>query len=292
MKLVERKHIDVKKWDETISNSEVENVFMYAWYLDAVCSDWCALITEDYKTILPIPFTKKVGVKQMIQAPFTREYDIIGNEFDWSEVLTFLASDFKSIHFRNQNRNLAKSEKVRTHQLLSLKDDFQNSYSTNAKRILKKTTDYLLEQGNNPAVVLDLFRENVAHKVDTISKQDLVVLEKLMNTALDLKKGELLLVKENKEIVAAGFFLFDKQRITYLKGASTETAKKAGAMYYLMNQAMLCYQSDFTTFDFGGSDIEKVAEFYHKFGATDRTYYDYTIDDLPFWFKTLKKLKR
>lgn len=292
MKLVERKHIDVKKWNDTISNSDIENVFMYAWYLDSVCANWCALITDDYKTILPIPYARKLGVKQMIQAPFTREYDIIGNEFSWPEVLSFLASDFKSIHFRNRSKNLVKSEKTRTHQLLSLKEDFQNSYSTNAKRILKKTTEYLIESAKNPVVVLDLFRENVAHKVDTISKQDLVVLEKLMNTALHLKHGELLVVKEKKEIVAAGFFLFDKQRVTYLKGASTETAKKAGAMYYLMNQAMLRYQADFATFDFGGSDIEKVAEFYHKFGAADRTYYDYTIDDLPFWFKTLKKLKR
>lgn len=292
MKLVERKYLDIQKWNNAISNSDVENIFMYAWYLDSVCSNWSALITEDYRTILPIPYTKKLGVRQMIQAPFTREYDIIGTEFNWSEVLSFLASDFKSIHFRNRNMGLVISETVRTHQLLSLKKDFQNSYSTNAKRILKKTTEYSLESAKNPAIVLDLFRENVAHKVDTISKQDLVVLEKLMNTALDLKKGELLVVKENKEIVAAGFFLFDKQRVTYLKGASIESSKKAGAMYYLMNQAMFRYQADFTTFDFGGSDIEKVAEFYHKFGAADRTYYDYSIDDLPFWFKTLKKLKR
>jgi hypothetical protein len=292
MKLVDRKNIDVKKWDEIISNSDIENVFMYSWYLDSVCSNWSAIITEDYETILPIPFTKKLGVKQMIQAPFTREYDIIGNGFNWSEVMTFLASDFKSIHFRNQQKGILKSEKIRTHQLLSLKEDFQNSYSTNAKRILKKTTNYLIEKSKNSKLVIDLFRENVAHKVHTISKQDLVVLEKLMNAALKLKRGELLVVKENDNIVAAGFFLFDKQRITYLKGASTDSAKKTGAMYYLMNQAMVRYQSDFTTFDFGGSDIEKVAEFYHKFGATDRTYYDYTIDDLPFWFKTLKKFKR
>lgn len=292
MKLVERKYIDIQKWNDAISKSDVENVFMYAWYLDAVCSHWCALITDDYKTILPVPYTKKLGVRQMIQAPFTREYDIIGNEFNWSEVLSFLSTEFKSIHFRNQNKGLVNSQKVRTHQLLSLKDDYQISYSTNAKRILKKANGYTIESAKNPLIVLDLFRENVAHKVDTISKQDLVVLEKLMITALEIKRGELLVVKENKEIVAAGFFLFDKHRVTYLKGASTESSKKAGAMYYLMNQAMLRYQSDFITFDFGGSDIEKVAEFYHKFGAADRTYYDYSIDDLPFWFKTLKKLKR
>lgn len=292
MKLVERKNIDVRKWDEIISKSEIENVFMYSWYLDAVCSNWAGLVTENYKTILPIPFTKKLGVKQMIQAPFTREYDIIGNEFGWTEVLGFLAADFKSIHFRNAESGILKSEKKRTHQLLNLDSDFQKTFSTNAKRILKKANVFSIQVGTNPAVLLDLFRKNVAHKVDTISKQDLVVLEKLMVSAISLKRGELLLVKEKDEVVAAGFFLFDKNRVTYLKGASTEKAKKEGAMYFLLDYAMTLYKTKFALFDFGGSDIENVAEFYHKFGATDRAYYDYSIDDLPFWFKTLKKLKR
>lgn len=292
MKLIERKNIDVKKWDKAISESDSENIFMYSWYLDSVCSNWAGLVTDNYKTILPIPFTKKLGVKQMIQAPFTREYDIIGTEFGWTEVLGFLAADFKSIHFRNGETGIIKSEKKRTHQLLNLEGDFQKSYSTNAKRILKKSNIFSIESGTSPAVLLDLFRKNVAHKVDTISKQDLVVLEKLMVSAISLKRGELLLVKEKEEVVGAGFFLFDKTRVTYLKGASTDAAKKSGAMYFLLDYAMNQYKTKFTLFDFGGSDIENVAEFYHKFGAHDRTYYDYSIDDLPFWFKTLKKLKR
>jgi len=292
MKLISRNKIDTQKWDSAVAKSSIENVFLYSWYLDAVCKDWSALMTENYKTILPIPFTKKLGVKQFIQAPFTREYDIIGNEFSWKDAIGFLSKSFKSSHFRNSANNLLPIRQNRCHQWLDLKSDFEKDYSNNAKRILKKTKKFSIDKSKNPKIVLDLFSENVAHKVDSISTQDLVCLKKLMTAALLLKKGELLIVMEADEIVAAGFFLFDKKRVTYLKGASTETAKKNGAMYFLINEAMHLYKNKFNTFDFGGSDIAKVAEFYHKFGAVDRIYFDYTVNDLPFWFKALKKFKK
>jgi len=89
MELINRKDIDIKKWDDAIENSAIENIFMYSWYLDSVCKNWSALVTKNYSTILPVPFSKKVGVKQFIQAPFTREYDILGNEFSWKEAVLF-----------------------------------------------------------------------------------------------------------------------------------------------------------------------------------------------------------
>ncbi|MBI3133861.1 MAG: GNAT family N-acetyltransferase [Bacteroidetes bacterium] len=292
MKLVERKNIDIKKWDNAISTAAVENVFQYSWYLDAVNPGWAGLITENYTTVLPVAFTSKLGVRQMIQAPFTREYTLIGTEFGWKDVLESLSKNFKGIHFRSEEKGLVKAGKKRQHQWIDLKTDFQKNYSTNARRILKKTGSFSLDLSTDPAILLTLFKEHVAHKIETISAADLVSLEKLMQAALKNKSGELLLVRKENEIVAAGFFLHDKKRITYLKGASTETAKKEGAMYFLMDQAMLRYASHYSTFDFGGSDVDTIAGFYHKFGAQDRTYYDYSIDDLPFWFKTLKKLKR
>jgi len=92
-------------------------------------------------------------------------------------------------------------------------------------------------------------------------------------------------------MVGAGFFLLDKKRITYLKGAATEEAKKDGAMFGLMNFAFEKYEGDFDIFDFGGSDVENVANFYKKFGAEDRTYYNYTINNLPKWFRAIKKIR-
>ena len=87
-----------------------------------------------------------------------------------------------------------------------------------------------------------------------------------MKSAIMLGHGDLISVYENKEFVGAGFFLLDKERVTYLKSASSEKAKKEGAMYGLINQAITKFKADYETLDFGGSDVESVANFYKKFG--------------------------
>lgn len=292
MKLVDRKNIDILKWNEVIEGHHSENIFQYAWYLDAVAPQWSALITENYGTILPVAWSQKLGVKQLIQAPFTREYTIMGDEFTWNEALAFLSGEFKGIHFRSEVAGLVKSEKTRRHQWIDLRQDFEKSYSQNAKRILKKEQNWESVLSTNPNILIELFETHVAHKIDSVSPADLKSLARLMVDAIKNHKGELMLLKSGQETIAAGFFLKDKGRITYLKGAAKEESKKSGAMYHLLHAALKKYSRHFDTFDFGGSEIENVAEFYHKFGATDRIYYDYQIDDLPLWFKTLKKLKR
>lgn len=291
MKFVEKEHIDFRKWDETISNSKTENIFCYSWYLDATSKNWGGLITEDYSSILPVPYSSKLGVKQIYQPPFTRELTIFGDDFSWTEALSFLSKDFKAIQFRNGYENINSHSDARVHQLLHLKSDFK--LSTNAKRLIKKAAAiYTVSQADNPTELIDLFKATAFSKIDSISEQDLITLSNLMNAAAISNQCEILQISEDGKTMAAGCFLKDKKRITYLKGAATDEAKKNGAMYALINHALEKYKPDFDVFDFGGSDIENVANFYKKFGATDRTYYNYTINNLPGWFKALKKIKK
>lgn len=293
MKLLDRKDIDIEKWDRTIAQSPQENIFCYSWYLDAVADQWAGLVSDSYSTILCVPYSKKLGVKQFYNAPFCREYAIFGDEFGWTDALSFLSEHFKAVDFRCSDRDLIQGGEERVHQQLKLSGNWRDAYRTNAKRIVKKTTDrYSLLNAEDPTILIDLFKEFVYKKISTIQKSDLEKLTALMLSALDKKSGELLLVLENEKVVAGGFFLLDKNRVTYLKGASSDQAKNDGAMYYLLDEAMKRYQSKYSIFDFGGSDVENVANFYHKFGAIDHVYYRYQLNNLPTWFKALKKLKR
>ena len=94
MEFIERKNIDLEKWNRRIQAAEVENIFCYSWYLDAVAENWGALVSdENYSTILPVPYTIKLGIKKFYQAPFTREYDIFGTDFTWNEAFSFLSKN-------------------------------------------------------------------------------------------------------------------------------------------------------------------------------------------------------
>jgi len=290
MKIIHRANIDTEKWDYAIANSAVDNIFCYSWYLDATAKDWCALVSENYKTVLPLPFSKKLGVKQLYQPQFSREIDIFGAEFTWDEALPILQKEFKAVQFRTAVRlNLTQTEQ-RVHQILNLKQPLQ--LSTNAKRLIKKASAYTIEPSREIEKLISIFKETSFKKIDTISESDLERLLSLMQNALANDAGELLVIKKGREVVGAGFFLKDKKRITYLKGACFEEHKKSGAMFKLIHSAIEEYQEDYEHFDFGGSNVENVANFYRKFGASDRTYYNYQLKDLPKWYKAIKRLKK
>lgn len=294
MKLIERKDIDTDRWNARIANDSIENIFSYAWYLDAVCENWAALVSnEEYETILPIPYSTKLGVKRFYQAPFTREFHIFGQTFDWPTALEELKKTFKHLGFRTQKNDLGLKMEERLHQELILNEEFASNYNTNAKRQLKKAQKlFSFKEMHDPTELVQLFEDTVAHKIDSIDSDDLKTLTKLMNSALQVGQGEILAaVDEKNEIVAVGFFLKDKTRITYLKGAATDLGKKEGAMYALFDFAFERYSSTYSIFDFGGSQIENVAVFFRKLGGIDRSYFDYTVDNTPFWFRTLKKIK-
>lgn len=294
MKLIQRKDIDPVKWDVRIKESAIENIFCYTWYLDTVSENWWALVSEDYQTIIPLPFVSRFGMKQIYQPPFTREIDVFGQGFKFEDTLPIMEENFRHIAFRNREI-LALPFTERIYQVIELDDEFKARYRTNAKRLIKKAekAEFKYVSISKPKELIDIFKKTVARKIDSIRPADLVTLEKLMFTAMSIDLGELIGIQntENK-IVGAGFFLKDKKRITYLKGACFEQEKKQGAMFGLMNFALDKYASTHDTFDFGGSDIEDVATFYKKFGASDSVYYAYEIDNLPNWYKKLKKLKK
>lgn len=275
-------------------NSPIENIFMYSWYLDSVSTKWGAIISDDYKTIFPVTYTVKLGVKQYHQAMFTRQFTILGDGFSWSDVMRTLKGQFKLVQFRsNEFLEFGENREHRIFQSLELNEDYDENYSKNAKRLIKKSkNNYTFKRINCIQELIKLVKDTVAHKIKEFTPENILKLQSLMENAVKYQKGETIAVFENDQIVGSGFFLKDKSRVTYLKGASTESAKKNGAMYGLMDFAFSHYRSDFDRFDFGGSNVESVASFYKKFGAINNSYYNYAINDLPLWFSLLKKLKK
>jgi hypothetical protein len=61
--------INRSKWDDCIKRSFNSQIFGYTWFLDAVCCDWEALVDDDYEMVMPLPITKKYGVKMVVNPP-------------------------------------------------------------------------------------------------------------------------------------------------------------------------------------------------------------------------------
>jgi hypothetical protein len=265
---------------------------MYSWYLDATADHWSGVVSNDYATIFPVTYTKKLGVKQFYQAFFTRQFEVMGDGFDLTNAIKFIEDEFKFISFRSEQiLQLNQKTAVRQHQIIDFKVGFK--YSTNAKRLIKKSNKfYTYKAISNLTPFVSLIKQILVDKIKEFTPQNILKLEKLMASAMRNNKGECIGVFDKNQFVGAGFFLKDKNTITYLKGVSTEESKKNGAMYGLLDHVINENQSNYSIFDFGGSTVEGVASFFKKFGATNKNYYEYTINQLPLWFSIIKKLKR
>lgn len=265
---------------------------MYSWYIDATADNWHALISNDYQTVFPVTFSNKLKIRQFIQPIFSRQFEVIGDDFALTDAINFIKKNFNLIHFKSSQslNDIKVTQSIKQHQYIDLTNTVK--YSNNAKRLIKKANQiYTFKLISNINDFIDIVKLTLSQKIKEFNPKTIENLKQLMLSAMQHQKGECIGIFENNLIVGGGFFLTDKSTVTYLKGASTDKSKKNGAMYGLINFAINSYQSQYTIFDFGGSNINNVATFYKKFGALNNPYYEYKIGNTPFWFQTLKKLK-
>ncbi len=262
-----------------------------SWYLDSVSPNWKAIIWGDYQSGFPVPITIKGGIHQVVQPIFTREFKLLGQEVPNEVIFEFLQSKYKNVDLRISDLipNLNPLERI--HQILSLGPDVEKSYSKNAKRLIKKSDKlFSYKVISNLDAFFELIKETLVSKIAEFNEENIAKLNALMVGAQRAGKAVCIAVIDaSGEFIGAGFFFQHQQKITYLKGTATNAAKKNGAMFGLMNYAINLFIKDFKVFDFGGSDMKNVADFYNKFGATDRIYYHYQLNNLPLWYRLTRK---
>ena len=61
--------IDRDKWDGCIQTSVQKSVYGCSWYLDVICSNWDALVEDDYVSVMPVTKNSKY-LMNYIYPPF------------------------------------------------------------------------------------------------------------------------------------------------------------------------------------------------------------------------------
>ncbi len=286
IRFVEHKNIDKKKWDVCVEHSVNSCVFVYSWYLDAVCEGWDALVLDDYEAVFPLASKSKYKINYLYQPFFTRYFGV----FSKIKLTDKLIIDFfkaipekykyvefcihETIRFNEADYSITE----RKYQLLNLNatyEELNKDYSDNAKRSIKKALKQGLTAEFNiaPEKVVQLFRETKGQELEVFKAEDYKKLLVLMNSVVKQNKAESLAVydKENS-LCAAAFFMKSKDRFVFLKSGVTDYGKANGAMHFLFDTFIRKYQDTTNMLDFGGSSVETVARFYKNFGAKDCVY--------------------
>ena len=297
---IKRKDLDVTKYDACIENSIQSRIYAFSWYLDIVADHWDVLVLDDYNAVMPITWRKKIGIKYVYPPLWLLELGVfsLDESQDIQPFLAILYSKFKFVELRlNTENKFLKSASLipKQFQYLDLKIGYEailKGYNRNRKRELVKANKYQLIENwtDNPDKLITIFKENIAERVKGISDKDYANLRNLMNFSLKNRVGELLTIYDtNDKLLAAAFFLKHKNKVTQLVCASDISNRKSGVHTFFNDRAIFKYQSHFDIYNFGGSSMENIANYYVSFGSQTEEYQQIKYNNLPFLLKLFKR---
>ena len=292
-----RKQVNDDLWDACIGQSTNGLIYAYSFYLDAMADNWDALVLDNYKAVMPLPWRKKWNIYYLYQPFLTAQLGIFGNNLSRDIVSSFLKAVPKKFCYwdfslNHQNRYVIENFPLyeRSNYVLALNrtyEELHQAYRDNIKRNIKKSKQYGCESTTNVPVdqVIELtkLQANVPQKdFDNFS-----ILFHFLKTKGQAKVYGIL--SKQKELIASSVFLFSHTRAYYILVGNHPNGRTLGASHALIDAFIFDHAGQNILLDFEGSDIRNLAFFYSSFGATEEKYAAVKLNRLPWWAKWLKK---
>ena len=97
------------------------------------------------------------------------------------------------------------------------------------------------------------------------------------------------IVNNNNELLTISLFLKNHQTIYNLANSTTSSGRAVSSNYLLYAKVLEEFASSNLYFDFEGSDLPGVKEFYKQFNPINQKYYHWHFNYLPWWLKLFKR---
>jgi len=288
--------IDKDKWNACIRQAFNGNIYALSWYLDMVHRGWEALVEDDYVRIMPLTGNKKYGINYLFQPFFTQQLGVFSTKILTRDILNaFIVAIPKKYRFAQINLNIHNQPYPGNYRLIANKSYLLDliseypklsvGYAGNTKRNLKKarSSGLTLLKGMEPALLTDMFRQNKGREVKHWQDEHYQRLQQLMFKAMFKGMGLMYGVyTEHNDLCAGAFFLKDHKHLIFLFSATTQEARKNGAMTFLLDAVIKEFSETALVLDFEGSNNANLARFYQGFGSQEVTFYRLEINRFPF----------
>jgi len=278
---LKRSQIDEVKYNNCIKKAVNSRIYAYTWYLDIVADNWDALILNDYEAVMPLPWRSKYFIKYVYPPAWTQQLGVFSQGVISEElILRFIKtipSKFRKITIQfNSGNNLSsvKTEK-RVNYILPLNESYEDlfmNYRRDRKnRIIQSQKRNLKLERTSFKEILEIAKTE--YQFLKVSDSYYEKLDKLSEILRNIKNGILLGVyNEKKALLCGTIILLDTHRLVYLFSVSSKKGKENQAASFLINEVMKKYSQNDLVFDFEGSMIDGVADFYKSFGARVENY--------------------
>jgi len=292
IQLLNREKINDQWWKERIAAASCPMVYANSWYLDTVADgQWAALHCTDTGAVMPFAWKKRLRVfQQGYQPAFTQQLGVFGESPDADLIARFTHSLpgnmlLFSTHF-NEHTHPPQSGigvwKSYLNLVLPLDrsvEELRKGYSKSLRKRIRRGREALkVERSKDPALVSRYFHRQMESKVQ-MGAHNYALINRIMEVALERNSGVILLARDdNGDVQGACFFLIGFGRIINLFGSSDTNTN---AMQLMLDEVISSYANSDYVFDFEGSEIPGVANFFRSFGSEERYYYRYDYSPIP-----------
>lgn len=276
VKYLNHDEINHAKWDNLIDTSTTGKVFNYSWYLNQLCS-WDAVIIGDYEAAIPLPVSRKWGIKALLQPNFIQQCNWIGEMPDAKEleqVKLLILSNFSFIHF-NTNIDIITFAKKRDNLVLEIDDIkiLENNFSKSLKKNIKKAKAFHSVSFNmDVQQTINLYQSAYGDKTKHLKEEDFKLIKSLVHknptNFINIQ------VNYNEETTASLLFAVGKSRIHYILGAPSKKGRSLNSLSYGLNEVLVKFANKNMILDFEGSSIKSVHAYYSSFGAKNEPFYE------------------
>jgi hypothetical protein len=280
--------IDEDKWDACVQQSPIPLWYGLSRSWKYLSRSWFGLVWGDYEAVMPFAYRKKWGIIPYIyQPPFIQQAGLYTRHHrqcpSIDAFLNALPHRFVRQHVHlNYHTPPPQLPGIRCSKRVSYVLDLNRSYADIRQGFSKDAEKNLRKLERLPGLRYDdhlpftqvqkVYQAAYGALNPHLTERDYRQLSLLSQgqTAIKMKN---IGVYDGEVLLSAGCFIESMGRLTYTLGGPTPTGKTYGATHALLNVVIEQHAGLPLEFDFEGSMIPNVAQFYRKFGPQERHYW-------------------
>ena len=295
VKILPAQDIDPLEWDQFIDSSLQANIYAQYWYLSTLTPDWYAVhFLKNNHVIAVMPYiTERKFFQSYINTPFAIQQlglytlneifpdidEISRILLQWLKQCAFISYRFNIFNTPHLESGLEKLslQKQITH-LLSLNQSYDilyDNFSSNHRRNIKKAhkNGITIREDNDIDTLIELFKRSREGLSGIYNTLQFIQLKDIYRSGQHRNACKIYSARNaDGKIIAGGLFLFYKQSIVYVFGASADEGRQTGAMTTVFDHLIRDHANQDLTLDFEGSQVPSLARFYRGFGGKEHSF--------------------
>ena len=305
--------IDKAQWDALIEKSGQGQVYALSWYLDVVAPGWEAVAVLDeagkYKTVMPVPWRKKLGIRYVQQPFFCQQLGIYTLDDRipdslYQRFLTEVQRRFMYVagyQFNQDNQLPLQPQHEQTYTLcLDLKKPYQQlkqHYTRDRKLNLKRAlrAGLTLRQHDNLEPLIQFFRSETVGKIyGGVSEEAYNLLRQLYKEARKRGLAQLYYTEDADGLKNSGcLFWVWRNRIVYIFNAAAAHGRRQNGRTLILDHIIQKYAAQEFILDFESPDDQEpdIVSFYRSFGAQTMPLPVLKYNRLPKSIKLLREFR-